>query len=129
MPANNFDYAVIRVVPRVDRGEFLNAGVILFCRVQRFLAAVVELDETRLAALAPDADQVEIRRHLDLIPAICRGGPGSGPIGALSQTERFHWLVSPRSSVIQTSPVHCGLSDDPEAALRDLVARLVLIHA
>ena len=129
MRANNFDYAVIRVVPRVDRGEFLNAGVILFCRPQRYLAAVVKLDEPRLAALAPDADLVEIRRHLDLIPVICRGGPGSGPIGALSQAERFHWLVSPRSSVIQTSPVHCGLADDLESALRDLVARLVLVLA
>jgi len=129
MRANNFDYAVIRVVPRVDRGEFLNAGVILFCRPQRFLAAVVELDEARLAALAPGADLVEIQRHLDLIPAICRGGAGSGPIGALSQAERFHWLVSPRSSVIQTSPVHCGLADDLEAALRDVVARLVVVGA
>jgi len=85
------------------------------------------LDEARLAALAPDADRVEIRRHLDLIPTICRGGPDSGPISALSQAERFHWLVSPRSSVIQTSPVHCGLADDPESALRGLVARLVRV--
>jgi hypothetical protein len=129
MPANSFDYALIRVVPRVERGEFVNAGVILFCRAQRFLAASIELDEDRLAALAPDADRVEIRRHLDLIPTICRGGPGSGPIGALSQAERFHWLVSPRSSVIQTSPVHCGLADNPESALSELLTRLVLLNA
>jgi hypothetical protein len=128
MPAlHTYDYAVIRVVPRVERAEFLNAGVIMYCRAARFLGSVIDLEERRLAAIAPKLDLAEIRRQLDLIPTICRGGAGSGPIGALSQAERFHWLVAPRSTVIQTSPVHCGLTDDPEATLQTLVARLVRI--
>ncbi|MGH2345279.1 MAG: DUF3037 domain-containing protein [Chloroflexota bacterium] len=122
-----YDYAIIRVVPRVERGEFLNAGVILYSRVARFLACAIELDEPRLAAIAPSLDQAEVRRHLELIAVVCRGGAGSGPIGAFSQAERFHWLVAPRSTVIQTSPLHCGISDDPESTLQTLLMRLVRV--
>ena len=118
-----YDYAILRVVPRVERGEFLNGGVILFCRTKRFLAAAVELDRARLAALAPpgfaidDAEEV-----LATIPAICAG---EGPIGALPQAERFHWIVAPHSTIIQASPVHCGRCIDPAAALEHLLAMLV----
>ena len=124
MPGHNvFDYAVIRVVPRVERGEFVNVGVILFCKTLRFLDARVELDASRLLALAPGADVERIRAHLDAIARICNG---AGPIGRLSQSERFHWVTAPRSTIIQTSPVHCGLCDDPAASLDRLLDTLVL---
>jgi hypothetical protein len=126
MPAlSSYDYAVVRVVPRVERGEFVNAGVILFCRTRRFLDARIALDPTRVLALDPKADMVEIERHLALVPRLCRGGREAGPIGQLSQAERWHWLVAPRSTVIQTGPAHCGLCDDPAAALDRLVAAMV----
>ena len=126
MPAfNSYDYAVIRVTPRVERGEFINAGVILYCRGRKFMGAAIDLDESRLAAMAPGLTISEIRQHLALIPIICGAGPSSGPIGALSQAERFHWLVSPRSTVIQTSPVHCGITDDPALTLERLLTQLV----
>ena len=126
MPAlSSFDYAIIRVVPRVERGECLNAGVILFCRTRRFLAAAIDLDAARLAALAPDLDPRLAQRHLDTFPLICAGDPGSGPIGQLTQAERFHWLVAPRSTIIQSSPVHCGLCAEPSATLRRLLDSLV----
>ncbi|MFZ1753522.1 MAG: DUF3037 domain-containing protein [Caldilineaceae bacterium] len=118
-----YDYAVLRVVPRVERGEFLNGGVILFCRTKRFLATLVELDRARLAALAPpgfDMDTAE--EALSIIPAICAG---EGPIGALPQAERFHWIVAPHSTIIQASPVHCGRCTDPAAALEHLLNVLV----
>ncbi len=115
----------MRVVPRVDREEFVNAGAIVFCRERDFLAARVELDPARVRALAPDADLAVIEEHLRAIPAICAGGEGSGPIGRLSARERFRWLVAPRSTVVQTSPVHAGLCEDPGKALDDLVARMV----
>jgi hypothetical protein len=122
---SSYDYAVIRVVPRVERGEFLNVGVIIYCRGLRFLDAAVELDEQRLAAIAPRMALASIRPHLAMIPVVCGAGVGSGPIGALSQAERFHWLVSPRSTVIQTSPVHCGITNDPASTLDRLVRQLV----
>jgi hypothetical protein len=122
---NSFDYAIVRVVPRVERGEFLNAGVILFCRTRRFLAAQVELDEARLHVLDPSCDYDGIRRQLATIPLICAGGAESGPIGQLPIAERFHWLVSPRSTVIQTSPVHSGLCTNPALTLERLMATLV----
>jgi hypothetical protein len=121
----SFDYAVIRVVPRVEREEFVNAGVILFCLERRFLAAKVALDPLRVRALAPDADLATIAEHLDAIPRIASGGERSGPIGRLSPRERFHWLVAPRSTVIQPSPVHTGVCDDPERALEALFDRMV----
>ncbi len=122
---SSFDYAIVRVVPYVERGEFLNAGVILFCRTRRFLAARIALDTRRLAALAPDFDAALVREYLDLIPRICAGGADAGPIGELSQSERFHWLVAPRSTAIQVSPVHCGSCTDPRAALDELFGKMV----
>lgn len=120
-----FEYAIVRIVPRVDREEFINAGAILYCRAQRFLAARVALHHERLAALAPHPDLPAIQAELDFIVAACVGGPAAGPIGALSQVERFRWLTSPRDTVVQMSPVHPGLCDDPQAALDELFARMV----
>jgi hypothetical protein len=120
-----FDYAVVRVVPRVERGEFVNAGVILFSRTARFLCAKIELDFARLAALAPALDRDVVLSYLDAIPRICEGGKDAGPIGALSQSERFHWLVAPRSTIIQTSPAHSGVHSDMHAALEHLLTKLV----
>ena len=126
MPGRSaFDYAIVRIVPSLERGECVNAGVLLFCRARRFLEARIELPRARLAALAPQADVPEVERHLALIPLICRGGAPAGPIGRLAQAERFHWLVAPRSTVIQPSPVHSGLCDDPRAALDHLFETLV----
>jgi hypothetical protein len=120
-----FQYAIVRVVPRVERGECMNAGVVLFCRPQRYLAARTRLDEERLAAFAPDLDVAEVREHLDAIARIAAGEPDAGPVARLEQSERFHWLVAPSSTVIQPSPVHTGLCKDPEATLADLVEKLV----
>ena len=126
MPApSSFDYAVVRVVPRVEREEFLNAGVILYCLSQGFLGARVELDEARLRALAPDVDVALVRGHLESIPRVCAGGRAGGPLGRLSQKERFHWLVAPRSTILQTGPVHSGLCEDPASALEHLMDRMV----
>jgi hypothetical protein len=129
MPApSSFDYAIVRVVPRVDRGEFINAGIVLFCRTRRFLGAQIELDERRLLALAPGIDLGEVRRHLDTIPLICAGGAQAGPIGLLPQADRFHWLIAPRSAMIQTSQVHVGLCAEPRDALEHLVATMVRVE-
>jgi len=117
--ARTFEYAVLRVVPRVERGEFVNAGVILYCRAAGFLDAAVELDRSRLLAIAPRADVATIEAHLDGLVRVCRGGEGSGPIGALAQAERFKWLTSPRSTSLQVSEVHEGLCGDPAEALQD----------
>ncbi|HYI01053.1 DUF3037 domain-containing protein [Hyalangium sp.] len=129
MPApSSFDYAIVRVVPRVERGEFINAGVILFCLTSRFLAAKVEVDERRLRALEPEVDLELVRSHLEAIPRICTGGRAAGPIGQLPQKERWHWLVAPRSTIIQTSPVHSGLCEDPAKALEHLMDRMVRLQ-
>lgn len=120
-----YDYAVIRVVPKVDREEFINAGVIVSCPELSFLEARIKLDESRLLALDPNVDLELVRKHLASIPTICRGGDGAGSIGQLPQRQRFHWLVAPRSTVIQTSPVHTGRCGDPAAALDHLVATMV----
>jgi len=120
-----YDYAMVRVVPRVEREEFVNAGVVLFCLERDFLAARVALDRARVAALHPGADLALIEEHLAAIPRICGGGPDSGPIGRLSRRERFHWLVAPRSTVVQVSPVHSGLAEDPARALEEVFARMV----
>lgn len=126
MPApTSFDYAVLRVVPRVEREEFINAGVVLFCLQQDFLGARVGLDERRLLALWPEADAELIRQHLEAIPRICAGSPDAGPIARLSIRERFHWLVAPRSTMIQVSPVHSGVCESPERALEELFRRMV----
>jgi hypothetical protein len=120
-----YDYAIVRVVPRVEREEFINAGVILSCQDQDFLEARIELDEARLLALDPTVDLDVVRFNLASILLICRGGENAGPIGALSRRERFHWLVAPRSTIIQTSPVHVGLCADPKIALEHLLLCMV----
>lgn len=126
MPAPSaFEYAAIRVVPRVERGEFLNVGAVLLCRQRRFLDARIGADDARLRLLAPDLDLEALAAQLDHIPVVCRGGPAAGPIGELPLFERFRWLVAPRSTVIQPSPVHTGLCDDPVAALERVFRLLV----
>ena len=122
---SSYDYAIVRLVPHVEREEFLNVGVIFFCRTRRFLEARLRLDAGRLAALCPHLDAAVIRAQLELIPRICAGGPQAGAIGQLTQSERFHWLVAPRSTVVQVSDVHCGLTDDPRATLEALFSRMV----
>ena len=121
----SFDYSVIRIVPRVDRGEFVNAGVILFCSTRAFLDARIDLNRTRLLALAPELDLAAVESHLEVIPRVCRGGKEAGPIGELPQRARFHWLVAPRSTVIQMSPVHSGVHRELEAAMESLMGKLV----
>ena len=122
---NQFQYAVIRVVPRVERGESMNAGVVLLSRPRRFLAARVALNEERLRAIAPDADPATILPHLRAIERIAAGDPDAGPIARLEMGERFHWLVAPSSTVIQPSEVHTGVCDDPAAELDHLFEQLV----
>ncbi len=124
-PRSPYQYAIVRVVPHVERGECVNAGVVLFCRPLGFLEARCELDEARVRALAPDADLDAVRGHLDALARIAAGDAAAGPIAALPPSERFHWLVAPSSTIIQCSPVHTGLSDDPGAELERLVERLV----
>jgi hypothetical protein len=124
-PDYTYDYAIIRVVPRVERGELINVGVVLSCPHASFLEAAIDLDEARLRALDATLDLDAIRGHLATIPIICLGGDEAGPIGALPQRNRFHWLVSPRSTMIQMSPVHTGRTADPAAALRRLMDTMV----
>ena len=125
--ANHYDYAVIRVVPRVEREEFINVGVILSCEAAGYLEARIELDERRVLALAPGLDIESLRRHLQTSPAICRGGADAGPIGLLPQRARFHWLTARRSSIIQTSPVHTGKCGDMPATMEHLLQRMVRV--
>ncbi len=126
MPARApYEYTVIRVAPCVEREEFLNVGVILFCKHHRFLGARISLDEARLLALDPCAAVGEIRQQLDLVPLIVAGGWDAGDLGGLPPAERFRWLASPRNTVVQPSAVHPGLCDDPQAALDEIFARLV----
>jgi hypothetical protein len=120
-----FDYAVVRVVPRVDRGELLNAGVIVFSPTAGFLDCRIEIDHARLLALAPSIDIAVVESYLEAIPKICAGGGEAGSIGDLPQRARFHWLVAPRSTVIQTSAVHSGVHEDPRVALEGLFEKLV----
>ena len=120
-----FEYAILRVVPREDRGEALNAGIVLHSRPRRFLAARIELDVEVLRVLAPGCDPDVVRAQLETVPRICAGDPSAGPIAALSRPERFHWLVSPSSTMVQPSAVHTGLTDDPGATLEHLFATLV----
>jgi hypothetical protein len=122
-----YSYAIVRIVPHVERGEFVNVGVILFARTLGFLEARFALDEDRVRCLWPEVDLPAVVRHLDSIDTTCRGLPEAGPFAAQSPSERFHWLTSPRSTVVQPSPVHVGRCDDPNAALEDLVARYVRI--
>jgi hypothetical protein len=120
-----FQYAALRIVPRVERGEAVNAGVVLFCRPKRFLGARTQLDEALLAALAPDCDPAAVRPLLETVERIAAGSPEGGPIAQLPQSERFHWLVAPASTIVQPGPVHTGLTDDPKRELDRLFARMV----
>jgi Protein of unknown function (DUF3037) len=122
---SSYDYAIVRVVPRVEREEFVNVGVIVSCPVRDFLAARIELDETRLRALDPGLDIEAIRTHLASLPVICAGGTQAGAIGRLSARERFDWLVAPRSTTIQTSKVHTGRCIEPRALLEHLLNTMV----
>ncbi len=124
-PRSAYQYAIVRVVPRVERGECLNVGVILLCREASYLGARTELDGARLSAFSPGLEVDAIRPHLEAIEAIARGDEAAGPIARLGIGERFHWLVSPASTIIQPSPVHTGLTEDPAAELEHLVATLV----
>ena len=121
-----FEYAVLRVVPRVERGECINAGVVLYCQAERFLGARVHLDPARLKVLDPGVDLEAVQAHLEAVRSVCAGGPEAGAVGRLSLRERFGWLVAPRSTVVQPSPVHTGLTDDPEAELERLLRSMVL---
>jgi hypothetical protein len=126
VPADyTYDYAIVRIVPRVERGEQINVGVILSCPDVNYLDARIELDEPRLLALDPTVDLDTMRVNLATIPAVCRGGAEAGPIGALPQRGRFRWLVSPRSTMIQMSAVHTGRTSDPAAALERLLDKVV----
>ncbi len=120
-----FAYAILRVVPRVERGERLNAGVVLYCRQRNFLGVRIGLDEARLAAIAPEADAAELRGHLETLARVAAGEPGAGPIAALPASERFGWLVAPSSTMIQPSEVHTGLCHDPADTLGALFSDLV----
>jgi hypothetical protein len=120
-----FSYAILRVVPRVERGERFNVGVVLFCRQGDFLGIRVALDEQRLHALAPDLPAADVREHLDALVRVAEGDAGGGPIAAMPQSERFGWLVAPSSTIVQPSHVHTGISDDPAATLDSLFAELV----
>ena len=126
MPAAcTYDYAVVRVVPRVERGEFVNAGVIVSCAARDFLQAHIELDEARLLALDPNVDLPGIRAALAALPLMCAGGEAAGALGRLSTRERFHWLVAPRSTSIQTSAVHTGRCTDLAVETERLLDRMV----
>ena len=120
-----YDYAIVRVVPKVERAEFVNVGVIVSCPELDLLLAKIELDEERLMALDPTLDLESVKAHLADIPTICSGGEQAGPIGQLSQRERFHWLVAPRSTVIQMSPTHTGSARDVEGVVERLLETMV----
>lgn len=122
---STYDYALIRVVPRVEREEFINVGAIVSSPANGFLGARIEVDAARLTALDPTLDLAELERHLAVIPRICAGGPAAGPLGTLSARERFRWLTAPRSSIVQCSPAHTGRCDDPGHLLDHLVATMV----
>jgi len=124
-----FEYGVIRIVPHVEREEFLNAGVILYCSQRKFLECKIAIDENRLRVLCDDIDFDELRTHVQSFERICRGGKDAGPIGLLSMAERFRWLTATRSTVIQTSKVHPGLCIEPADKLRELFETIILKQA
>ena len=121
-----FEYAVIRIVPHVEREEFVNAGVILFCAKKKFLKTRILLREEKIRALCDKTDLAELKEHIDSFERICRGGDDAGPIGKLTLAERFRWLTATRSTVLQTSKVHPGLSPDPDEMLERLFNQQVL---
>lgn len=120
-----YDYAIIRVVPKVDREEFINVGAIVSCGTKKFLEARIEIDEKRLRAIDSTLDLELISDHLAVIPLVCAGGPESGAIGQLPHRERFHWLVAPRSTIVQTSRVHTGLCENLPSAIEHLLDTMV----
>jgi hypothetical protein len=122
----SFDYALLRVVPRVERQEFINAGVVVYCPEKRYLAARVRFDAARLKALWPEADVALVEKHLEAVERICAGDAAAGPIAKLSQRERFHWLTSPRSTIIQPSPVHTGICDETGGVLDRLEKQFLI---
>lgn len=122
---HSFEYAVIRIVPRVEREEFLNVGVMLYCKKPGFLQAMITLDENRLRAFCDSIDISEVKAYLQAIDNISKGGPTAGPIGRLDMASRFRWLTATRSTIVQTSKVHTGLCADPLETLRQLHAELV----
>ena len=127
MPADRlpFQYATVRLVPNIERGEFINAGVVLFCRQGRFLAARTQLDDAALSALTGDCDTSEVRSQLATLEAVAAGDPAGGAVAGLPPSERFHWLTAPASTIVQSSPVHTGLTADPAAELDRLFGVLV----
>ena len=122
-----FEYALLRVVPRVERGEFINAGVVLYCQDAKFLDARIHLDTERLHALDPNLDLETVRAHLEGARLVCEGGPEAGAVGLLPPGQRFGWLVAPRSTVVQPSPVHTGFAEDPEEAIERLLQVMVRV--
>ncbi|KJS56588.1 DUF3037 domain-containing protein [Streptomyces rubellomurinus] len=122
----DYEYAVVRAVPRVERGECVNVGVLLYCRQSGHLAARTHLDQGRLLALDPVVDVQGVRRALQGIEAVCQGGPAAGPAAGDNPGQRFRWLTAPRSAIVQPGPVHTGLTADPDAELRRLFEQLVL---
>lgn len=129
MPARKaFQYTILRVVPHVERGEYLNAGVVLYCPEYRYLGARIELDDARLASLAPDCDPAALRPHLDALAAVAAGEQAAGPLARMSASDRFGWLAAPASTVVQPSPVHTGLTEDPQATLERLFTALVRVE-
>jgi hypothetical protein len=124
-----FSYAILRVVPQIERGERFNVGVVLFCRQRDFLGVRIGLDDARLAALAPALDAPELRGHLGALVRIAAGDPAAGPLAQAPPSERFGWLVAPSSTIVQPSEVHTGLSDDPEATLDSLFRELVELES
>ena len=122
-----YEWSVVRLVPRVERCEFINVGAIVYCQALDYLAAAVEIDEARVHALDPDVDMAAVRAHLEAVEQLCQGAPTTGLSGARSQGDRFRWLTAPRSTMVQTSPIHTGLTDDPARELRRLMATMVSI--
>lgn len=127
MPAlASFDYALLRVVPRVERQEFINAGVVVYCPEKRYLAARIRFDQGRLQALWPQVDAALVQQHLQAVERICSGDPAAGPIAQLSPRERFHWITAPRSTIIQPSPVHTGVCDETGGVLDRLEKQFLI---
>lgn len=124
----DFQYAILRVVPHIERGECINVGVVVFCRQHNFLGIRIDLDEQRLRALAPDLDPLAVEPPLEAIAAVVAGEPSAGPLAQLSPSERFGWVAATSSTVIQPSEVHTGLTDDPQATLDHLFNSLVLVR-
>lgn len=120
-----FEYVLLRVVPRVERGEFINAGVVLYCQEARFLEALIHLDQERLRNLDPRLDPEAVRAHLEAARRVCAGGPEAGAVGLLPPVQRFGWIAAPRSTVVQPSPAHTGLAEDPREVLEHLLEVMV----